>query len=413
MSIEFTGERVVPGQVNDNLWNEHIARYAFASRLARSRRVLDMGCGSGYGTAELARHARRAAGVDISAEAVGFAREHFSSPNVGWIAASATALPLPDASFDLIVAFEVIEHLEDWRKLLSEARRLLAAGGQFVVSTPNKISYAETRGGAGPNPFHVHEFEFEEFHAVLREHFADVRMFLEDPTEGVLFQSLDTRGAAEVRIEKSAANPVSAHFFVAVCAMTNQTGAPAFVYLPASGGMLREHELHIQKLKSELEQKDDWLDAARTEHQELVQMFRRLQAELEERNQWARELNHRIEIARQRIEQLEEDEAAFQHVRDAYEAKIAELEADSHAKTEWAQATEHRLTSEINEYKAELARCAEALEQSQAVLSERTRWAQDLDRRCEQLEARLNLASASRWLRLGRVLGVGPELRRP
>jgi hypothetical protein len=46
---EFTGERVIPGQVDADLWNEHFARYLFASRLARGRRVVDLGSGSGYG----------------------------------------------------------------------------------------------------------------------------------------------------------------------------------------------------------------------------------------------------------------------------------------------------------------------------------------------------------------------------
>ena len=55
---EFTGERVIPGQVNDDLWAEHIARYAFAARLSDGARVLDIGCGTGYGTAELAQRAQ-------------------------------------------------------------------------------------------------------------------------------------------------------------------------------------------------------------------------------------------------------------------------------------------------------------------------------------------------------------------
>ena len=55
--VEFTGERVIPGQVNDDLWSEHVARYAFARRYAEGKRVLDAGCGAGYGSAELAQSA--------------------------------------------------------------------------------------------------------------------------------------------------------------------------------------------------------------------------------------------------------------------------------------------------------------------------------------------------------------------
>ena len=73
--------------------------------------------------------------------------------------------------FDLVTAFEVIEHLAAWRDLLSEARRVLAPGGLFLVSTPNRLYYADSRRLDGPNPYHVHEFEFEEFDAALREFF--------------------------------------------------------------------------------------------------------------------------------------------------------------------------------------------------------------------------------------------------
>src|SRR5262249_57123529 len=85
---EFTGERVIPGQVDIDLLNEHIARYAFAARLARGKRVLDAGCGAGYGSAELARWAQSVTGVDVSCEAIDFARENYPLPNVRFEQAS-------------------------------------------------------------------------------------------------------------------------------------------------------------------------------------------------------------------------------------------------------------------------------------------------------------------------------------
>src|SRR5262249_14649675 len=158
--------------VDTDLWNEHIARYHFARRLARNRRVLDLACGTGYGAAALAEAAARVTGGDVSAEAVAYAREHYDAGNLPVLQANATRLTeLADGSFDLITAFELIEHLEDWRGLLSEARRLLAYGGQFIVSTPNKLYYAESRQKAGPNPFHEHEFTFAEFEAAIAEFF--------------------------------------------------------------------------------------------------------------------------------------------------------------------------------------------------------------------------------------------------
>ena len=108
---EFTGERVIPGQVDIDLFNEHMARYAFAARLARGKRALDAGCGAGYGSAELARAALTVVGIDSSLEAIEYARASYPLPNLKFEQASCEALPHADASFDLIVAFEVIEHL--------------------------------------------------------------------------------------------------------------------------------------------------------------------------------------------------------------------------------------------------------------------------------------------------------------
>jgi len=82
MQFEFTGERVIPGQVDADLLNEHLARYAFAARLARGKRVLDAGCGAGYGSAELAKFALSVVGADIAGEAVDFAREHYRLQNL-------------------------------------------------------------------------------------------------------------------------------------------------------------------------------------------------------------------------------------------------------------------------------------------------------------------------------------------
>src|SRR5262249_24097621 len=110
---EFTGERLIPGQVSVDLLNEHMARYQFALRLARGKRVLDAGCGAGYGSAELARVAEQVTGVDIAGDAVEYAREHYQAANLQFQEGSVTRLPFPEGSFDLVVAFEVIEHLED------------------------------------------------------------------------------------------------------------------------------------------------------------------------------------------------------------------------------------------------------------------------------------------------------------
>ncbi len=86
---------------------------------------------------------------DISRDAIDYARLHYSLENVRFLQASCTAMPFREGSFDLVVAFEVIEHLRDWRGFLLELRRVLTAGGQCVISTPNKNYYSESRGHTG------------------------------------------------------------------------------------------------------------------------------------------------------------------------------------------------------------------------------------------------------------------------
>ena len=144
---EFTGERVVPGKVDADLMNEHLARYAFAARLARMKRVLDAGCGSGYGSAELAKLALRVVGADQSSEAVGFARENYRLPNLCFEQASCCALPHPNASFDLVIAFEVIEHIGSWREFLLEVRRVLTPGRAVRGFHAEQALLCRARGG--------------------------------------------------------------------------------------------------------------------------------------------------------------------------------------------------------------------------------------------------------------------------
>ncbi len=364
--IEFTGERVIPGQVDTDLWNEHLARYHFARRLARSRRVLDLACGAGYGAATLAEAASQVIGMDVSPDAIAYAREHYDAGNLTFLEGDATRVDLPDASCDLITAFELIEHLNDWRALLNEARRLLAHGGQFIVSTPNKPYYAESRRQAGPNPFHTHEFTFAGFREALAEVFPHAALFVQNHAAGVVFQPLRASTGADFKLESGQLDPESAHFFVAVCAATPQIGGSAFIYLPASANVLRERELHIARLEAEVRQKTDWLTASQNEHQQLVMLHAGQKEKLEAANRWAAKVNADLAESGRRVTQLQDElaaaQAAARETAAAYEAKVAELDHD---------------------------------------LAERTLWAQRLD-------AEKQAIHSSRWLRLGRTLGLGP-----
>lgn len=416
MSAEFTGERVIPGQVDIDLWNEHLSRYAFASRLARRKRVLDVGCGAGYGSAELANTATNVTGIDISADAIAYANEHYAKPNLIYQKAGAAQLPFPDASFDLVVAFEVIEHLTDWQNLIAEARRVLSPGGQFVVSTPNKAYYAETRAQSGPNPFHEHEFEFEEFKQALEQHFPHTLLFTENHADSIVFRPIaDGRApSADVRLEGESASVDEAHFFIAVCAGQMMTGAPAFLYVPTAANVLRERERHIARLEGELATKDEWLNASQQKHAELVELHDQQTNELKARNEWALELNTQVKNAGLRIEELQQEiesqQAAAKLAVDGYEAELRRLEADKKTAVDWGQQKEAELTAQLDASQAEFTKCLALFHEAEKTIEERTQWAQSLQSEVENLKLQLESIRGSKWIRLGRSIGFGPKV---
>ncbi len=396
---EFTGERVIPGQVEDDLWAEHLARYAFASRLAAGKRVLDLGCGTGYGTAELAKHATEAVGVDIAVEAIDYATAHY--PAARFVTVPATELPFAEAAFDLVTSFELIEHLSDYRPLLAQAKRVLHPAGLFVVSTPNKLYYAEARGASGPNPFHEHEFEYAEFAAALRAFFPYVKLVLQDRLEAFAFYDASADG--ECRIERVSGDPAAANFFVAICSQYPLPELPPFVYVPAAANLLRERETHIRKLEAELGKVRRWLDETTFSRDELLARHIELERQADDKALWAKQLEELLHAAQARIVELQDQNATQQ----AEATVIIEgLHAENHKNIEWAQETGRKLEAKARE----LAATVKLLDQAEATVVERTEWAQRLNAELSAERARIDAVRQSRWMKLGKAAGLGPKL---
>jgi ubiquinone/menaquinone biosynthesis C-methylase UbiE len=404
---EFTGERVIPGQVNDDLWAEHIARYAFATRFASGRRALDAGCGTGYGVNELAGSAAWVVGVDIAREAAQYARAHAAEANIAFLQASATALPFFAGSFDLVTAFEVIEHLASWRELLSEARRVLAPGGLFLLSTPNRLYYADSRRLDGPNPYHVHEFEFEEFEAALREFFPHVAILFQNRVEAFAFHGQTQSPNIAVRLDTAIHQPANAHFFIGVCANAPLPDIQTFLYVPRAANVLREREQHIHLLDQELAQSKQWLDQSLADHRNLQEAHEDQTRHLEAHNRWAADLEQQLKDAQARIVQLQEESAA---IAAGYARKVGELEQENREKTAWAIETETRLTADLAARAELLSSTVRLLDAAEATVIQRTEWAQRLEVELAQLQAQIAMIRQSRWIKLGRTVGLGPRV---
>jgi SAM-dependent methyltransferase len=166
-------ERIVPDETEPGIVALHLKRYEFARPHCVDKHVLDAGCGVGYGSAYLGEAARSVVGVDVSGEAIDYARARYGGGNVEFVVGDLQELDREDAEFDAVVAFEVIEHLPRPERFVSEARRVLKPEGVLVVSTPRS-----EQGSTRPeNPFHEREFARDEFERLLRGSFGRVEVY--------------------------------------------------------------------------------------------------------------------------------------------------------------------------------------------------------------------------------------------
>ena len=171
--LPLTGERTVPGLAEENYWfRRHEVSYRHCADICAGQDVLEAGCGEGYGADLLASAARRVTAVDYDAETVAHVRRRY--PAVEVTEGNLAALPLPDASVDVVVNFQVIEHLWDQPQFITECLRVLRPGGVLLMSTPNRITF--TPGSDTPiNPFHTRELNAAELRALLTDGGFEVR----------------------------------------------------------------------------------------------------------------------------------------------------------------------------------------------------------------------------------------------
>lgn len=174
--LQLTGERTLPDIPHENYWfMRHVVAYEFALQPAQGAKVVDIGCGEGYGPAILAQNAREVLGVDIAPEVVDHARRCYGSDTVSFEVMEVNHLEIPDGAFDLAVSFQVVEHLVDESGYFSEMARVIDADGKAIITTPNRLTISP--GCDKPiNPFHLREYTPDELSAVLDEHFASVEI---------------------------------------------------------------------------------------------------------------------------------------------------------------------------------------------------------------------------------------------
>lgn len=164
MAKLHTAERVSNRDASDNfVFQRSILAYYKAAEIV-SGDVLEIGTGVGYGVDVVAPAASTFTTIDKSVP-------QFESPlpdNTTFSQMSVPPLAFADESFDYVISFQVIEHIEQDAEFVREVSRVLRKGGKFIVSTPN-APMSLTR-----NPWHVREYRIEELKALLNRSFSKV-----------------------------------------------------------------------------------------------------------------------------------------------------------------------------------------------------------------------------------------------
>jgi 2-polyprenyl-3-methyl-5-hydroxy-6-metoxy-1,4-benzoquinol methylase len=172
--LELTGERTLPDVPEENYWfQRHLAVYRWISERVSGLDVVDMACGEGYGTAELARTAARVTGVDANPEAHEHARLKYTRPGISFVRDLVESY---EHDCDAVVFLQTIEHVQNPGEVLDHFRSMLRPGGTAFVSTPNVLTLAPEGAEKSGNPWHVKEYRAEEFRALCEAHFERVEI---------------------------------------------------------------------------------------------------------------------------------------------------------------------------------------------------------------------------------------------
>ncbi len=208
MTHTFDERLVIDEEKQGNIiYNEHLIRYQFASRLVQGKIVLDIACGSGYGSKMLAEAgATKVIAMDASELAINNAKKNFQNNNIEYKRGDATKIALEKNSVDLVVSMETIEHLSDVDGFLQELARIIKDEGIVLISTPNKVV------SKNKNSFHFQEFTKEEFENVLKEYFQYYKII--DQYNGIA-SYLKINDSKEAEIVMT--NQVEPVFFLAIC----------------------------------------------------------------------------------------------------------------------------------------------------------------------------------------------------
>jgi len=380
-NLEFTGERFIPNIPElKHLYQEHIIRYQFASQFVREKKVLDAGCGTGYGSFLILKQgATHVTGIDNSSEAIDFCKKHYRDKNLDFKIDDCTKCHLKDSSYDVVVSFEVIEHVSDANSCLSEMKRVMKKNGIFVVSTPNKLIYPEG------NIFHTKEFSESEFKSLLKKFFKNVTILYENyPSSLGIFRSGQQQNMDEIDIPNHGIGEKdnSALYFVAVCSDVKvQVQNKLFLFNDKTS--LLENYPNLLKTQKEFEERTNWAleldEKLKQKNEESISIRTKFDSEISKKESKIDKLSSDISSKKSKIDKLSSDISSKKSKIDklssgisSKESKIDELSSDLSSKESKIDKLSSDLSSKeskIDELSSDISLKSSQLDEIQQSLS--------------------------------------------
>ena len=169
--LELTGERTLPDVPEENYWyRRHVAVYEWIAERCAGLRVVDLACGEGYGSDLLARRAAEVVGVDANPEAFEHARARYGRPGLSFERGLVEDYEGPA---DAVVFLQTIEHIHEPATLLARIARIAPTA---YISTPNRLTLAPPGAEKSDNPWHLREYDQDQYRALLEPHFSSVEL---------------------------------------------------------------------------------------------------------------------------------------------------------------------------------------------------------------------------------------------
>jgi ubiquinone/menaquinone biosynthesis C-methylase UbiE len=181
--LKKNGERVLPDEIVSKeqylIYLRHLFAYDYAKeRILDNYNVLEIGSGEGYGAYRLSKKKglKKIIAIDVDRESIENAKNKYNSNKVEFKHYDGDRLPFEDNTFDMVISFQVIEHIADDKNYILEAYRVLKKNGLFILTTPNRV-YRLKEGQKPWNRFHIREYDYLSLKDILSYNFRHIEIF--------------------------------------------------------------------------------------------------------------------------------------------------------------------------------------------------------------------------------------------